>query len=49
MEGKLVKKWIKPDANRIEIRDLNSLPKGILLLKIGSANYSETIKVSKIR
>lgn len=49
MDGKLVKKWIKPDANRIEIRDLNSLPKGILLLKIGSANYSETIKVSKIR
>jgi len=32
MDGKLVQKWIKPDANRIELRDLNSLPKGILLL-----------------
>jgi len=37
-----------PDANRIELRDLNSLPKGILLLKISSSKYSETIKLSKI-
>jgi len=48
LDGKLVQKWIKPDANRIELRDLNSLPNGILLLKISSANYSETIKLSKI-
>jgi len=48
MDGKLIQKWIKPDANRIELRDLNSLPKGILLLKISSANYTETIKLSKI-
>jgi len=48
MDGKLVQKCIKPDANRIELRDLNSLPKGILLLKISSANYTETIKLSKI-
>jgi hypothetical protein len=48
LDGKLIQKWIKPDANRIELRDLNSLPKGILLLKISSANYTETIKLSKI-
>ena len=48
MDGKLALKWIKNDANRIELRDLNSLPKGILLLKISSANSSETIKLSKI-
>jgi len=48
IDGKLVQKWIKPDANRIELRDLNSLPKGILLLKISSAHSSETIKLSKI-
>jgi len=48
IEGKLVKQWIKPDANRIEIRDLASLPKGILLLKISTDKSSETIKLSKI-
>jgi serine protease AprX len=47
MDGKLVQQWIKPNANRIELRDLNSLPKGILLLKISSGKTSETIKVSK--
>jgi serine protease AprX len=49
MDGKLVQQWIKPNANRIELRDLNSLPKGILLLKISSSKYSETIKLSKIQ
>jgi hypothetical protein len=48
LDGKLVQKWIKPNANRIELRDLNSLPKGILFLKISSANSSEIIKLSKI-
>ena len=48
LDGKLVQKWIKPNANRIELRDLNSLPKGILLLKISSVNSSEIIKLSKI-
>lgn len=47
IEGKLVKKWIKPDANRIELRDINELPKGILLLKISTNKSSETIKLSK--
>ncbi len=49
IDGKLVKQWIKPDANRIELRDLNSLPKGILLLKINGGKSSETIKLSKIQ
>jgi serine protease AprX len=49
MDGKLVQQWIKPDANRIELRDLNSIPKGILLLKISSSKYSEIIKLSKIQ
>jgi serine protease AprX len=49
MDGKLVQQWIKSDTNRIELRDLNSLPKGILLLKISSSKYSETIKLSKIQ
>lgn len=48
LDGKLVQKWIKPNANRIELRDLNSLPKGILFLKISSVNSSEIIKLSKI-
>jgi len=49
MDGKLVQKWIKSDARRIELRDIQSLPTGILLLKISSAKASETIKLSKIR
>lgn len=48
MDGKLVQKWIKPDSERIELRDIQSLPKGILLLKISSAKSSETIKLSKV-
>lgn len=49
VDGKLVQKWIKPDARQIELREIQSLPKGILLLKISSAYSSETIKLSKIR
>jgi hypothetical protein len=48
MDGKLVQEWIKPDANRIELRDIQFLPKGILLLKISSSKSFETIKLSKI-
>jgi hypothetical protein len=49
MDGKLVQQWIKSDVNRIELRGLNSLPKGILFLKISSGKTSETIKLSKIQ
>jgi hypothetical protein len=48
LDGKLVQQWIKPDATRIELRELNSLPKGILILKISTGKSSETIKLSKI-
>ena len=49
IEGKLLQKWEKQDASRIELYNLNPLPNGILLLKISWANSSETIKISKIR
>ncbi len=49
MDGKLLRKWEKPDAPLIELREINSLPIGILLLKINSAKYSETIKLSKVQ
>lgn len=48
MDGKLINKWIKPSANRIEISDLHALPKGILLLKLSDSKTTETIKISKI-
>jgi serine protease AprX len=47
VEGRLLKKWIKANAQRIELHDIQSLPNGILLLKISSDNNSETIKLSK--
>jgi len=48
-DGKLVKKWIKPDSQNIELHDIQSLPNGILLLKISSDNHSETIKLNKLQ
>lgn len=48
-DGKLVKKWIKPDSQNIELRDIQRLPNGILLLKISSDNHSETIKLNKLQ
>jgi hypothetical protein len=48
VDGKLVQKWIRSDDYRVELRDIQYLPKGILLLKISSAQSSETIKLSKI-
>jgi len=49
IEGKLLRKWIKHDARLIELNNINSLPNGILLLKISSSNASETIKLSKTK
>lgn len=49
IDGKLLRSWVKPDFRRLELRDLESLPVGILILKIGSADYSESFKLSKIR
>lgn len=49
IDGKLLKKWIRSDASRIELHDMQSLPSGILILKISSDNFSETIKLSKTK
>lgn len=48
-DGKLVKKWIKSDSQNIELRDIQSLPNGILLLKISTDKSSETIKLNKLQ
>lgn len=48
-DGKLLRKWIEPGAMRIELRDVQTLPVGILLLKISNSRFSETIKLSKVR
>ena len=48
INGKLLRKWEKTDAPQIELNDINTLPNGILLLKISSANSSEIIKLSKV-
>jgi hypothetical protein len=49
MDGKLLRKWEKTDSPQIELSGLNTLPNGILLLKISSANSTETIKLSKVQ
>jgi subtilisin family serine protease len=49
LEGRLIQKWIKSYTPRIELRNIGSLPAGILLLKISSGNSSETLKLGRIR
>lgn len=49
IDGKLLRKWEKTDAPQIELSDINTLPNGILLLKISSANSSEIIKLNKVQ
>jgi hypothetical protein len=49
IDGKLLREWEKHDTQRIELNNLSSLPNGILLLKIRSANFTETIKLSKVQ
>jgi hypothetical protein len=49
IEGRLIQKWIKSDAQRIELNNIQSLPTGVFVLKIKSGNYSESIKLSKIQ
>ena len=48
LDGKLLRQWIKPSAQRIELQNLNSLPAGILLLKVENRGNVETIKLSKL-
>lgn len=49
LEGRLIQKWVKSYTPRIELRNVESLPIGILLLKISSGNTSETLKLGRIR
>jgi hypothetical protein len=49
IDGKLLRRWIKPDVQQTELRDIQLLPNGILLLKINSANSTETIKLIKVQ
>ncbi len=48
MDGKLLRSWIKRTTPKIELNNLQVLPKGILLLKIKNAGVTETIKLSKV-
>ncbi len=47
IDGKLLRSCIKNNGQRIEINDMDSLPNGILLLKISTSVATETIKLSK--
>ncbi len=49
VDGKLLKSYKKPGAQQIELQNMNLLPGGILLLKLSTAKYSETIKLSKTK
>jgi hypothetical protein len=49
VEGKLIRTWNKPNQNRISLTNIQNLPEGILLMKISSANFSQTVKLNKIR
>lgn len=49
IEGRLLQKWTKPGAQQIELRNLQPLPAGILLLKITSGRSFETFKLTKTR
>lgn len=47
VDGRLIQKWVKQGASKILLTGLQSLPSGILLLKVNSDNFSETIKIYK--
>lgn len=49
VDGKLLKKWEKPGANQIVLNEIQTLPAGLLILKISSGNESEIAKLSKYR
>lgn len=49
IEGKLIRQWNKPNSSRILLAGLQSLPNGLLVMKVTSDNYSETIKLYKQR
>ena len=49
VSGRLLRNEQKDDASKIILRDLHSLPTGLLILKISTNNSLETIKLSKSR
>lgn len=49
LEGRLMQKWVKSYSARIEIQNIETLPAGILLVKISSGSTSETFKLGRIR
>lgn len=49
VDGKLLKIWEKPGANQIVINEIQTLPAGLLILKISSGNDTEIAKLSKYR
>ncbi len=49
IEGRLIRTWNKPNQNRISLSNIQDLPKGILLMKISSKNFSQTVKLNKIQ
>jgi len=49
VDGRKLKQWIKSNTSKIILNGLQSLPSGILLLKVISDNSSETLKIYKHR
>ena len=47
LDGRLIRKNIKPDASKILLNDLSSLPSGILLLQVVTENAVQTVKILK--
>ncbi len=48
LEGRLIRKWKKPDTQKIFLSNLGDLPNGILLMRLSSKQNSQTIKLNKI-
>ncbi|MEZ5105064.1 MAG: S8 family serine peptidase [Draconibacterium sp.] len=49
VDGKWLRKWIKPGSKQILLNEIQTLPAGILILRINSGNNLETVKLSKYR
>ncbi len=48
IEGRLLRNWTKQDKSQITITNIDNLPRGILLVRIHSENFTQTIKLNKI-
>lgn len=46
-DGRLIRKELHPDASKILLNDLSSIPSGILLLQIVADNAVQTVKIFK--